>query len=819
MNNSLAQARKVNQDSSKELEIPSQLKGMRFNRVRFKDKKAFEKNWQNKPYSYEEIQKYFPAENYGVLCGTELRVLDDDTKDKRLIKLFIENFGETFRVRDHLYLKFDNGHYKKIIFNSPKEHLGEIQGEGTYVVGAGSTHPSGEIYEQKNDLPIKTISYNKFAEVFGDFINGSTETREILETKYNSEDDDFIKSIKAKWNEGDRQELAMSLAGYLRKNKRLGLNSALSIIERIARDCNDNEINQRLSAVQATYEKDEDEVKGISGLDEKGIDLRNSKIQKVDFQLENISRLVDPLEIENELQKIKKETGYSIKILRDKVAQKKKEFAKNKPETSSLKCEIDPRFNEEELLIHISKELDKDHIDDDREKLGTFLAGVSSKLPNPKDHVSVAHKGDSSSGKTNIQLSVVKHFPSESCGIATRITQSEMEDRIVGWDILVVTEINKNREGANTEIVETFKAIMEDGIRIFKKDNLTGEPKEINVPQKTGFYATTETEGDDELETRYIIIPVRGSENKNRAVVDDVLSKVSDANSILNKLNECESWIAESIRGLNSNLDVVIPFAQEINKKLETEEGEKELFDYSKERVKRDVKRLMSLTKAIAWLFQKRRDVINDKIIVAQPTDFLTALKIFLPFFNVSYSGLDPRISELLEIIKKMEGKHSQEIENEFGLTFDKKGWVIRAELQKKFGVSINTMKNHIQKLKDEGLIETYWEQAHPKFYLIRPVNIPISRLLDPVTLHALTGHLTGHSQVVDRYKKLINGEKPNFDTIPLVKNIEFEAEPPKLTGVKLTGQKSKEIQTEIIQHCSRCNAPMIENKCIGGCE
>ena len=36
--------------------------------------------------------------------------------------------------------------------------------------------------------------------------------------------------------------------------------------------------------------------------------------------------------------------------------------------------------------------------------------------------------------------------------IVTRITQSEMEDRIIGWDILVVTEINKNREGANSEI-------------------------------------------------------------------------------------------------------------------------------------------------------------------------------------------------------------------------------------------------------------------------------------------------------------------------------------------------------------------------------
>ena len=70
-------------------QIPEQLKEMRFNRVMFKEKRAFEKGWQNNPYSYYEIQNYFPNENYGVLCGSELRVLDDDTPNKGLIKVRI----------------------------------------------------------------------------------------------------------------------------------------------------------------------------------------------------------------------------------------------------------------------------------------------------------------------------------------------------------------------------------------------------------------------------------------------------------------------------------------------------------------------------------------------------------------------------------------------------------------------------------------------------------------------------------------------------------------------------------------------------------
>jgi hypothetical protein len=60
------------------MKIPQQLQGLRFNRVKFKEKRAFELSWQKKPYNYEEIQQFFPKENYGIICGQEIRGLDDD---------------------------------------------------------------------------------------------------------------------------------------------------------------------------------------------------------------------------------------------------------------------------------------------------------------------------------------------------------------------------------------------------------------------------------------------------------------------------------------------------------------------------------------------------------------------------------------------------------------------------------------------------------------------------------------------------------------------------------------------------------------------
>lgn len=160
--------------------IPTQLKQMRFLRVAFRSKRPFEDAWQKNPYTYNEISKYFPKENYGVMCGKEVRVLDDDTPKQGLIELYNQNFPETMQVRGHVYFKFDNGHNDKIIFEHKQllfpdsngkmsSHMGELQGEGTMVVGAGSTHPSGEKYKLIKDLPIVTISYDKFKEVFGEY--------------------------------------------------------------------------------------------------------------------------------------------------------------------------------------------------------------------------------------------------------------------------------------------------------------------------------------------------------------------------------------------------------------------------------------------------------------------------------------------------------------------------------------------------------------------------------------------------------------------------------------------------------------------------
>lgn len=524
--------------------------------------------------------------------------------------------------------------------------------------------------------------------------------------------------------------------------------------------------------------------------------------KEITTKLLDLVYIRDSIDLEIKLKEIKKETGISVKTLRIKLNEIREKIAKEREEeeNENVECELDERFTQEDLLVKIWEELNKDHVYDNREKIGAFLIAISGFLPNPKDHTSGAFKGNSSAGKDNMQLTALKHIPKEHWARATRITQSEIEDRIKTWKILAISEINKHRDGANTDIVETFKQVIEDGISIYKKDNITGESKELNIEQKTGFYGTTETETDEELETRYVIIPVRGSIPKNRAVVKSSLERVADINSIVGDLKNKESWISKSIRSLNPELDVVIPYATELFNRIPTELGDMELFDYSKERVKRDVKRLLSLTKAISWLFQNRRikQKIGEKeVIVSEPTDFITALKIFLPFFNVSYSGLDPRIERTLTKIKELQGKHATEIGNNLGFGTDKESWVIRSELQKELGIeSVNTIKAYIDQLKDKGLIETYWTQDHPKLYLIHPIKEGVKSLSDPIIIKALIGYLQGIDRLNNRYKEL---GKEELDDLKLPECLDIDDKKEKeeknnvtisekLTGVNLTG-------------------------------
>src|SRR3989338_3374738 len=167
--------------------IPSQLQNNNFGFVKLKPrtKIPFEQDWQNKPYSFEEIKPWIAqGSNYGVLGGQgDLIVIDADTP--AMSELVQSKLPATFTVKTprtgHHFYYLCPDIKKKIVLKKDSEHFGEIISTGSQVVGPGSIHPdTGTAYEVMCDLEIAKITRE---EVFSELV-------EYIPTDFPQKDDE-----------------------------------------------------------------------------------------------------------------------------------------------------------------------------------------------------------------------------------------------------------------------------------------------------------------------------------------------------------------------------------------------------------------------------------------------------------------------------------------------------------------------------------------------------------------------------------------------------------------------------------------------------
>jgi P4 family phage/plasmid primase-like protien len=123
--------------------------------------------------------------NYGVAGGYGVVILDADTQEiKRLIQ---EKLPRTFTVQSpgsngwHSY--FLCGLEKAIRLRDKEgENVGDIQGPGKMVVGPGSIHPNGGIYQIIDDRPLAQVKREQLVKAFKDFVVPEKEFVQVLET-------------------------------------------------------------------------------------------------------------------------------------------------------------------------------------------------------------------------------------------------------------------------------------------------------------------------------------------------------------------------------------------------------------------------------------------------------------------------------------------------------------------------------------------------------------------------------------------------------------------------------------------------------------
>jgi len=352
------------------------------------------------------------------------------------------------------------------------------------------------------------------------------------------------------------------------------------------------------------------------------------------------------------------------------------------------------KFRNKNLLELIHNEISKDHIGDDNAKMTNFLIDGSALLKNERRRQSQAITGDTSTGKDNLIKTNLKHMPRESFAFLTSGTQATIEDDIKDKRIIAFSEVNSNKDnGANKYLVEILKQKSEGGTSALKKDIRTGmkTARHEEGEQATIIYGTTESSMDEELQTRFIRTPVETDSIRIKKVNENTLETFADLDKLLKSSEQKDSWIRIGLTHFWKDLDqpeIYLPYAKFLKEKLK----EKDIFDHSDPRSQRDIKRLLSLTCAMTYLFQLQREKIkyNGKtILISEPQDLINTLKISGEFFNQSYSGLDKRLTNVLKSMKENEPE-----------------WVARDFLQEEMKVSRNTIKSYCQTLANEGLIE-----------------------------------------------------------------------------------------------------------------
>jgi hypothetical protein len=192
--------------------------------VPFKEKGAIIKwqEYQSRKATDEEIQKWFMnghQTNLAVVCGAiseNLVVLDCDTSDKfyELSSIICEKTGTTDIIDYTTIVRTSKGCHIYFKTDSPVKSMKfpnlDIKGEGGYVIGPPSIHPSGAEYKFISDTGVPPIRHIKSLKDIG--IDVEQKPPEQQPTNQPG----WVSQLLQGVGQGGRNDAGAKLAGYFR---------------------------------------------------------------------------------------------------------------------------------------------------------------------------------------------------------------------------------------------------------------------------------------------------------------------------------------------------------------------------------------------------------------------------------------------------------------------------------------------------------------------------------------------------------------------------------------------------------------------------
>ena len=387
--------------------------------------------------------------------------------------------------------------------------------------------------------------------------------------------------------------------------------------------------------------------------------------------------------------------------------------AEQHQKTMAIVKQAQDEIKKPELINNIYKVLEKQHIGNRNQTLLTFVVMCSGILI-PDYRVSLATRGNSSIGKSNMTKTCYKHLPDGWFIFGTRFTRATLEDDIADFPILIILE-----KPQDDTVTQAVKQIAEDGLRIHKKEmdgNKRGKKRESKyIPRKTVIYTSTENETDEELATRFLINNIERDDKRYKLVMEKTLEDAAsvDKQIELRKIQN-NSWIKEALKDLNlKKYDViVIPYAVSIE------------LDVIDEKAQRDLKRFLNLIRASAWLHQKQRRTEEKEgfnVLFADKQDINIVMDIAKTAFIESSTGIDKELQDTIDSINRMvlaHGKYGYEIDPFMPIDIKDEQYVDRRIVQEDMKLSHKTIASYMEKLRNEGMIEIHSKGKHQRSFI-----------------------------------------------------------------------------------------------------
>lgn len=349
-------------------------------------------------------------------------------------------------------------------------------------------------------------------------------------------------------------------------------------------------------------------------------------------------------------------------------------------------------FKSPGLIFNINKEISKSHVGNDKGKLLTFFTGISGRL-NPDYRISIALRGISSVGKTNLIKSTMKYIPPEWYAYGTRFTRATLEDDIKKFNTIVSLE-----KPLENDVVEAIKQLAEDGTIPWKKDKITNQLMQIEAARKAVIYSSVLKETKEELATRFLVNTVYEDKRRYARVINDYKNKCVDIDKAIEsrKKKDLDSWITKGLRKLKVFDFIQIPYAQLLN------------FNINDARVQRDMKRFYNLIRIIAWVNQKLRYSCMYKgysVLLAYPEDFHWAEFLSREAFLESMTGINKDLEKILKELNKLTD-HPKYGEYE---TVNNKLYINRNIIQKNLNIKApSTIRERCNELEKIGHIQQH---------------------------------------------------------------------------------------------------------------